>query len=147
MLTSWADVDRTFAALDQLTRRLDSSFPLLAFDGFATAQGGPARAAWREHAEALELTLEVPGFGEKDIEIALDRGLLSVSGKPSAASPEGYVAQRRERGVSAFRYTWRVRVPIDPEGITATLKNGVLTVSLPKRAEARPRTIPVQTQA
>lgn len=147
MLTSWADVDRTFAALDQLTRRLDQSFPLSAFDAVYTAHGAPPRAAWRETAEALDLTLEVPGLGDKDIDVALDRGVLTVSGKPSAAAPEGYVAQRRERGAGAFRHAWRVRVPVDADAITATLKNGVLTVSLPKRAEARPRTIPVQALA
>lgn len=146
MFTPWADVDRTFAALDELTRRLDGSFPFPAFDRALNVSGAPPRAAWKETPEALELTLEVPGLGDKDLQVEVERGVLLVSGKPTGTVPERYVPQRRERDGGAFRHAWRLRVPVDEDAVTATLKQGILTLTLPKRAEARARVIPVQAQ-
>lgn len=135
MLTPWADFDTLF-------RRLDGGFP----GGFLLAP--PAadprpRAVWTDQGDRLEAVFEVPGFAEKDLKVDVRGDLVSVRGERAVAPPEGFRPQRQERGTLAFQRSYTLDVPIAADGVTATLKDGVLTVVLPKQAEVRPRSIPV----
>lgn len=141
------ELERTLFGLGPFSRRFSPFFPeVLQHPGVldAPAAGGWARVnVWHAGANVV-VEAEVPGFTEKDVSIAFDRNVLTLSGKRGAAVPEGYTAVRRERPTRDFSRTIRFGVAIDVDGITATVKDGVLTVTLPKRAKAGPRTIPVQ---
>ncbi len=88
-------------------------------------------------------TVEVPGADVEDLHLDVKDRVLTVSLKRAVDPPEGKRALRRER--RALRLSRRIELPedIDTEGIVATLKDGVLTLRLPRRAPTQARTIPV----
>lgn len=74
---------------------------------------------------------DLPGVKPADLEVQFDKDTLHVVGRREAA---GY----------AYKRSFTLSRDIDPEGITAELTDGVLTLTLPKHASKRPRTIPVK---
>jgi HSP20 family protein len=140
------DIDRTFLALDDFRRRMDRLF-----DGFDARWGldhGTAgvwpRATVRDTGAALVLEAEVPGLTEKDVQLTLTQDTLTLAGERKVEVPEGYAVQRRERGAQKFSRSFALPTKVDVERAGAEVKNGVLTVTLPKAAEARPRQIAVR---
>merc|ERR1711907_889093 len=93
--------------------------------------------------EKFELTVDVPGVKEDDIEIKLEDNLLTVQGQRMAAS-------KTSKFSSKFSKTFSLDQTVDVEKFTASLKNGVLTVSAPKdlaKLEENIRRIPVMSAA
>jgi HSP20 family protein len=89
------------------------------------------------------LTAEVPGLKREDLRIHVDDNRLTLAGvRPERAAPcEQY--HRIERGHGSFTRTFELPVPVLVDSITAELKDGVLTVTLPKSTEVVPRRIQV----
>ena len=77
---------------------------------------------------------ELPGMDEKDVEVTLQDGVLTLEGEKKGES-EGAI--RRERWYGAFRRAIQLGPDIDPERVDASFKNGVLTVTLGKREKPR----------
>jgi HSP20 family protein len=143
------DTDRTFGALDDFRRRMDRLFE--GFDarwGANEAYGanGP-RAELRDTGTELVLEADVPGLTDKDIQLNVTQDTLGLAGERKADAPEGYSVHRRERGFQRFSRAWALPTRVDTERVEATVKNGVLTVTLPKAADARPRQISVKTSS
>lgn len=111
------------------------------------AAGGPEesgpRTTVRDTAASFILAMELPGFGAEDVKVDVTREKLSITGDRKPASLEGYAAHRRERLPFNFSRSYTLPVPVDADNASATVKNGVLTVTLPKIAQVRPRTIAV----
>ncbi|QJB55698.1 Hsp20/alpha crystallin family protein [Pseudodesulfovibrio sp. zrk46] len=83
---------------------------------------------------------EVPGVALEDMELTLTDKTLVLKGERSA--PEGkYYRQERPGGV--FHRVINIGVPVDRDSVTATITDGVLTVTLPKAAEVKPRNIAI----
>jgi HSP20 family protein len=140
------DNDRTFGALDDFRRRMDRLFE--GFDarwgaGEAYGAGWP-RAELRDAGAELVLEAEVPGLSDKDITLTVTQDTLGLAGERKADAPEGYAVHRRERGQQRFSRSFALPTKVDVERVAATVKNGVLTVTLPKAAESRPRQIAVK---
>jgi HSP20 family protein len=156
MLTGWKDFDDTFRALDLLNRRLDRALGGWAPSPWAQGTQGLAQAprrrglaAWPatnvfETKEAFVVKAEVPGLAEGDVSVSVEDDVLLVRGERKSSVPEGYKVHLRERSPVAF--TRKVPLParVDVEAVTAALKDGVLTVTLPKVKEALPRQIAVK---
>ena len=91
------------------------------------------------------VTAEVPGLARDQVELALQDNRLTIRGVRPAAGPE--TASRHyhqiERGHGSFQRTFEFLDAVDQDGIAADLRDGVLTVTLPKIA-TRPRRIDVQ---
>lgn len=86
---------------------------------------------------------EVPGMGIEDVELTLTDKTLVIKGE--RAAPEGkYFRQERPKGV--FHRVVNIGVPVDRDKASASMKDGVLTVTLPKSEETRPRTISIEAQ-
>ena len=91
----------------------------------------------------VRITAEVPGMSEKDVELLMEDGVLTIRGEKKSETED------KERGYSERyygRFERRVALPsnVDEGGANATFKDGVLTVTLPKSAEAeRGRRIPI----
>lgn len=98
-----------------------------------------------ETPEELRLLIDVPGATQDGVEIEFERGVLSIYARVADRAP-GDAGQYllREYGVGDFARTFRVSEVVDSNNISATLEHGVLTVTLPKAAEARPRKISVR---
>jgi HSP20 family protein len=146
MLAHFSDFDRTIATMDALRRRMDQVF-------HAGTDGGPlARAAafprthLTDRGDTLVLSAELPGFSEDDVEITLDKDVLTIAGARRVTAPEGYSVHRQERPASRFSRSVALPTPVDPENVAATLSHGVLTVTLEKAREAQPRTIAVRSR-
>jgi HSP20 family protein len=137
MFSPWADFDRAFFGLDTVRRRRDDGFLAL-----PPAQDGP-RAAWSDEGAHLAITLEVPGFAEKDLKVDVNREVVTITGERTAPLAEGYRALRRERGTLAFKRSYSLPVPVATDAVAAILKDGVLSLTLPKLAEVHARSIPV----
>ena len=161
MMMRISDVDRTFAAMDELRRKMDRVFD----DYEDRGDQGPARAAWFSPFEfglsrpvatwprisvydtgaALVLYADVPGLKESDIKIEIAQDVLSLSGERKADVPEGYAVHRRERAPVTFARSLTLPSKVDVEKATATVTDGLLTLTLPKTPESQPRQIAVKT--
>lgn len=88
--------------------------------------------------EAIQVTAELPGLEEKDIEVVYQDGVLLISGeKTSESSQDGTTWYLRERSYGHFHREIPLNVEIDSDKIEAAFRNGVLTVTLPKTPEAQ----------
>jgi len=98
-----------------------------------------------EDKDRYVLEAELPGFGEKDVDIKVNDRMLTIA----SSKEEEKKAERdgvwliRERGVRTFRRAFSMPRDVDLEKIQASFKDGLLTVSLPKRAEAREKSIEI----
>ena len=109
---------------------------------FAPPPDPPANL--REEEDALRLELELPGLTLDDLEITMLGRQLTIRGerKDPGDPPEAY--QRRERPAGAFARTLELPYDIERDGVQAVFEDGVLEITLPKAAEARPKRIPVR---
>lgn len=97
-----------------------------------------------EEASRFVLTADVPGVGRENIDITLEDGVLTVKGERSAeqnANNEGY--RRRERLHGTFLRQFTLPDTVDAEHISATVKDGVLVIEIPRLDKPQPRKITV----
>lgn len=97
-----------------------------------------------EDGERVRLWLDMPGVAESDLEITLERNELTISGRQGSGAETGHSALRAEYETGLFHRRFETSHLIEPDGIRAHLRNGVLEVELPKRKEALPKKISVQ---
>ena len=97
-----------------------------------------------ESDEEIVLTTELPGLEEKDVHISVEDRFLSISGERSFEKKEDRNYLRSERWYGKFSRSFRLPETADFENIQAELKSGVLTVTVPKKEEAKPRQIEVR---
>lgn len=121
---------------------------------FEDVMGTPTRSGggsvrWRpaadilESDEGFEIALELPGFHREDIEVTVEEGVLTVSGRRDAESHEGQSWHLRERPTGRFSRSFSLPASVKAEEVTARFEDGVLRVRLPKEEEARTRKIEV----
>jgi HSP20 family protein len=96
-----------------------------------------------ETADAYVVTAELPGLARGDIEIHVREGEIVLQGQRPGPQVPCEQFHRVERGHGPFGRRFALPVPIDPDGTTADLKDGVLTITAPKAASSRPRRIDV----
>jgi HSP20 family protein len=87
--------------------------------------------------------VELPGMRKEVIDISLHDGTLTISGERKRESNNGETAQRTERYVGTFRRSIALPTRVDPSKVSATYKDGILKVTLPKAEEAKPKQIQV----
>ena len=121
---------------------------LLGWDPFFSARPASAFSPAfevKETNEAFVLRADVPGVDEKDLDVAVHNGTLTVSGHRSAEERrEGESYALYERQYGSFTRAFALPDMADGERIDAKLENGVLTLSIAKKAEAKPRKISIK---
>ncbi|MDT8436807.1 MAG: Hsp20/alpha crystallin family protein [Gemmatimonadota bacterium] len=127
--TRW-DVDRMF---DDLFGR-----------SFLTMGPGGPEADFYETEDDFVLEMNLPGFDLEEVEVNLEQGVLSISGEHAEEKEEKGTYHLRERGWSRFTRSFSVPHTIDANRVDAGFDKGVLTVKLPKAAEAKPRRIEIK---
>jgi HSP20 family protein len=149
MLYRLEDLDRSFLAMDELRRRMDRLFEEYEPHGY---QAEPAaRGTWPrinvfDAGANLVIKAEVPGLSEKEVSITVNQDVLTLSGERRADVPEGFSVHRQERLPIRFSRSFTLPTKIDAEKTAASMKNGVLTITLGKAPEAQPRQISVNAQ-
>jgi len=94
-----------------------------------------------ESQEELKVIADVPGVNKEGLQIKVENGILTLEGKMDYTSRQDTLF--REFAPVTFFRQFEISEAIDPEKIQADLKNGVLTVKLPKAEERKPRQIPI----
>ena len=109
-----------------------------------TSQWQP-RVDIKEESKLFVIAADIPGVDPKDIEIHMDKGILTIRGERSTESKEdGPRYSRVERAHGVFYRRFALPDSANPEGITASGRHGVLEIAIPKRPETTPRRISVQ---
>jgi HSP20 family protein len=97
-----------------------------------------------EDTEGVTFKFDLPEVDGKDVEVRLEDGTLAIRGERKLEredKPEGY--HRIERAYGTFARNFTLPPTLDPDNVTAEHKNGVLRIFVPKRAEAKPKSINV----
>jgi HSP20 family protein len=98
-----------------------------------------------ENEDNYTLTAEVPGMKEKDIDLEIKEGLMTLKGHVEKSQEKEEKHYRmREFSRRSFERSFRIGEGVDPDKISAKLEHGVLTVALPKKEEAKPKTVKVE---
>lgn len=133
---------------DELQRELDQT--LSEFFG-----GAPARSSRRqfvppvdivETAESYRIEADLPGFSDESVEVTLSEGSLIIRGRrQTTADTDIESVRHRERAGGEFERSFRVPRSVDPETVSARLRDGVLSVELPKQEQSRGRSVEIET--
>lgn len=91
---------------------------------------------------AIVLAADLPGVKPEGLSVHLDNGILTIEGKTTGTAGTAYL--KKEFEPASFYRRFRVTDEIDEAGIRANLKNGVLTLTLPRREKAKPLLIRVE---
>jgi HSP20 family protein len=94
--------------------------------------------------DALNVVLEMPGVEKSSVEISVEDGVLKIDGRLDFSKYEGLQPLYTEYNVGNYSRSFRISSKIDQNKIAAELKDGVLSLVLPKVEEAKPRTIQVK---
>ncbi|HWB00136.1 MAG TPA: Hsp20/alpha crystallin family protein [Pirellulales bacterium] len=106
------------------------------------ARAFPPVNIWeREHEFVAEA--ELPGLKHEDLEIQVVGNELTIKGRRVDTAQDNATYHRRERGAGEFARVLRLPAEVDADKVQATLRDGVLTLTLPKSEKARPRKINV----
>lgn len=96
----------------------------------------------RQEGDKWVLEAEVPGIAREDLNITVENGVLTIGGKyAQEAAKENAEYYVRERRTGEFSRSFRLPETADSENVTAQLANGVLTLTIPTREDAKPRRI------
>jgi len=127
----------------EMNRLFDRFFPR---DGGWAIETGvyPALNLWEDD-ESLYVEAELPGMELDDLEIYVTgNDQLTIKGERKAPEVQKGTWHRQERSFGSFTRLISLPAPVDADRVEAEFKNGVLTIRLPKREEAKPRRITVQ---
>jgi len=130
--------------LSQLQRQVEALF-----SGWTRPQrhvAGPAFDVFDE-SERYRLVADLPGMRAEDLEVEVTEDGITVRGSRKVEAPEGFSVHRREREPLTIARSFTFPSKVDPEQVTATIQQGVLTITLGKRADTKPRSITVQSAA
>jgi HSP20 family protein len=145
-LTSWPALDRWANLRDEMNSLFD--LPMMGnlarqaqlFSGWT-----PALDLYQTSDNVIAV-VEIPGMKKEDIDISLHDGMLTIAGERSSSSGEGENAERTERFTGKFRRSISLPTRVDAGKVSATYKDGILTVTLPKAEEAKPKKVEVNVE-
>src|ERR1700720_494894 len=128
---------------DRVNRLFHESFSGGRDESLTTSSFAPAVDVYEDE-HNVTLKIEVPGIDENDIDIRLENNTLTVHGERKIEKEEKEENYRRvERRYGTFTRTFTVPPTVDSEKVSATYDKGLLKITLPKKAEAKPKQIKV----
>lgn len=130
--------------LERMRRDLDSLFG---------ATGRPAASASfplvnvYDAKDDVIVNAELPGLTKSDVNITFSDGTLTISGRQNPADKtEGMTVIRQERSIGEFEKALKIPVKVQQDKVGAVFKDGVLTITLPKAEEAKPKQIAIEVR-
>ena len=135
-------------ALDQMRKEMDRLFDTTQNNegsNIATSDWTPA-VDIKETENAFEIHADIPGVDPKDIDVHMEKGMLTIKGERESETKEereGYKRVERSRGTFYRRFS--LPDTADADKISANSKNGVLQISIPKKEQEQPRKISVNS--
>jgi HSP20 family protein len=141
-LTRWSPV-RDFAALEieRLNRMFDS---VLTGEPLTGGAWLPAADIYETVNKDVVVKIELPDMKREDIKVTFENSVLTIEGERKFSNDvqrEQY--HRLERGYGAFRRSFTLPATVDASNVNAAYQDGILTVTLPRREETRPKQIQI----
>jgi HSP20 family protein len=99
-----------------------------------------------ETKDAIVVLADMPGVDDKSIDVTLEKNVLTINGFVDSEIPSGYSLTYAEYAVGDYRRIFTLSNEVDRDGITATVKNGVLKLVLPKSVQTKARKIAVKSE-
>ena len=148
-IVRWSDPIREFAQLQDRINRAFSDAYGRSDEGLVTSGSWlPPVDIYQNGNQEIVLKAELPDLAREDIDITVDKGALSIKGaKRLAQDVKEESFHRMERRYGTFSRTFTLPQTVDTSKVVAEYKNGVLTVRLPLREEAKPNKIKVAVAA
>jgi HSP20 family protein len=136
-----------FAELDRLQREIQESFDVSpSIRGFG--RGGFPALNIGGTPQSLEIYAFTPGVDPAQLDVSLDRGVLTIAGERAPELPAGgdneATVHVNERFDGRFRRVVSLPDDLDPDGVSAESRDGVLHISIKRRQSAQPRRISIQ---
>lgn len=148
MFARVSDFDRMFDAMGLLRGRFDNIFNefdrTVGYDPSWSAVSNYPRTNLYDKGDQFELVAEVPGLAKGDLDVKIQGNYLEITGKREVKTPEGYRVHRSERGSATFTRSLTLPSDVDSAKVSATLKDGILVLTLPKSEAAKPRQISIK---
>ena len=143
VLTRWEPF-REFSTLqDRMNRLFRETQGNTQDESLASSSFAPAVDVYEDE-HNVTLKIEVPGIDEKDIDVRIENNTLTVHGERKIEKEEKEENYRRlERQYGSFTRTFNLPPTVDAENVQADYDKGVLKITLPKKAEAKPKQIKV----
>jgi HSP20 family protein len=139
---NWSSLEQFSALRNEINRLFDN--PLADFNGSEGSNTWAPALDLYENKDDLIVTAELPGLKKEDIDISLHEESLIITGERKEEKQSGEEEpQRSERFYGRFQRTINLPKKVDAGAIKAAYKDGILTVTLPKAPEAKPRQIEV----
>ncbi len=132
--------DNPLTVFDRMMNEMMSNF-------FSGTNGTVAAVNIIEAPDHFRIELAAPGLKKNDFELKMDNGVLTISVNKEWKQEEGHEYRRREFAYYNFERSFMLPDTVDADKIKATYKNGILTVTLPKKEEAKekpPRKIEIK---
>jgi HSP20 family protein len=149
MMTRWTDTFRELQKFQNHINRLYNE-NLSAYgrtaeqEGIAVAWAPPVDVA--ETPDHLTFQIEVPGFKENELTLRAENGVLTVEGERKFEEEKKDRSYHRvERAYGRFSRSFSLPVNVSTDNVKASLTDGVLSIEMPKREEAKPKSIPIGT--
>jgi HSP20 family protein len=145
-LSRWDPFRDISKVQEQVNRFLEDSFLRRAGDSSLTAWAPEVDI--HETEDALVLEADLPGMDEKDLDVRVENNMLTLRGDrkfEKRVSEENYL--RVERAFGSFSRSFSLPHTFDADSIKADYHNGVLTIRVPKREEAKPKQVKVNVVA
>jgi HSP20 family protein len=135
---AWRPFENLRHEIDRLFDDFGDGFWRSPFRRTEAAFGAMPAVDVSETDKAYEITAELPGMDEKNVDVKVANGLLSIKGEKQEEKEEKKKDYyRRERSFGSFERSFSVPDGVDSDKIEASFKKGVLTVTLPKSADAQ----------
>jgi HSP20 family protein len=100
-----------------------------------------------EDGEAIVIKADLPGMSQQEIDIEMNGDVLTIKGErhfEDEARRENYV--RIERQYGAFQRSFTIGIPVETDKVTATYRNGILELTIPKAEAVKPKKVQVKTE-
>ncbi len=141
--------DVSWQSLDRWSNLRDEINSLFELPGWSTMPQAQLFNGWTpaldlyQTSDDIVAMVELPGMRKEEIEISLHDGMLTISGERKDEKPAQDKTARTERFVGKFRRSVSLPTRVDANKVSATYKDGILTVTLPKAEEVKPKQIQV----
>jgi HSP20 family protein len=141
------DPFREFSTLqNQMNRLFQNAFGGFNFEGEAVGPGGfsPAADVFEDDSN-VELAIELPGIEQNDFNVRIEDNVLTIEGERNLEHGKTKNFLRRELPHGKFSRSFTLPSSVNPEHVNADYVNGVVHIRLGKRADARPKRIPISS--
>ena len=143
MITRLNDLNSLLGAMDLFRTRMNTVFN--DFDqgvGWTAVETFP-RTNLCDTGDNLEVIAELPGVAKEDLNVKIQGNYLEIGGTRKSDIPEGYEVHRVERDTATFSRSFTLPYEVDASQVAATLKDGLLRITLPKSEAAKPKQISI----